>query len=224
MGNGSFKYLNIIKESIASLLYPSKNQCVICGTYTEKGICMNCFSKINWCKGNFYIEEEKFKVCCYSIAYYSSIIMEMILNLKYKKDFRSGEILASYMVEKIMEENISCDLITYIPSDKKTLKRRGFNQSEFLAKKIGSTLELPVKGVLIKAKSTKEQKSLDRENRWINLKESFKLDNKNEIVNKKIILIDDIVTTGATVYFASKELSNVNIKELNVLTVAKIVV
>ncbi len=128
------------------------------------------------------------------------------------------------MVEKIIEENIPCDLITYIPSDKKTLKRRGFNQSEFLAKKIGSTLELPVKSVLIKAKSTKEQKSLDRENRWINLKESFKLDNKDEIVNKKIILIDDIVTTGATVYFASKELSNVNIKELNVLTVAKIVV
>lgn len=224
MGDGAIKYLNIIKESIVSLLYPPKNKCIICNAYTGRGVCVNCFSKINWCTGNFYIKEENFKVCCYSIAYYSSIIMEMILALKYKKSFRSGEILASYMVKKIIEEEIPCNLITYIPSDKKALKRRGFNQSEFLAKRIGATLEIPVKSVLIKTKGSKEQKTLDKESRWINLKESFKLINKEEIINKKIILIDDVITTGATVYFASRELSNVNIKELNVLTVARIVV
>lgn len=224
MGNGTFKYLDIIKESIACLLYPSKDQCVICGVYSKHGICENCFHKINWCKGNFYINKEEFKICCYSTAYYSSSIMEMILSLKYKKNFRSGEILASYMAEKIIKENIPCDLITYIPSDKKSFKKRGFNQSEFLAKNIGDILQVPVKNTLIKVKSTKEQKTLNRENRWINLEKSFKLINKDEIIDKKIILIDDIITTGATVYFASKEICNVNIKELNVLTVAKIVV
>lgn len=224
MGNGFIKYLNIIKESVVSLLYPYKNQCVICGIYTEKGICKNCYSKINWCRGNFYIKEEEFKVCCYSTAYYSAVMKELILALKYRKSFISGEILANCMVEKIIKENISCDLITYIPSDKKSLKKRGFNQSEFLAKKIGNSLNIPVKNTLIKTKSTKEQKSLDRENRWKNLKDGFKVVNKNKIIDKKVILIDDIITTGATVYFASKELYNANIKELNVLTVAKIVV
>ena len=73
----------------------------------------------------------------YSVSYYSGVMMELILKLKYKSNFRAGEVIAEYMINLIKTENIQFDFITYIPMTKISIKKRGYNQSEYLARIIG---------------------------------------------------------------------------------------
>ena len=77
------------------------------------------------------------------------------------------------MKEYIIANNIDFDIITYVPSDKKSLKKRGFNQSELLAKKLASKLNKKSASLLGKRKGALEQKTLGREDRWNNIKDSF---------------------------------------------------
>ena len=101
------------------------------------------------------------------------------------------------------------------------MKKRGFNQCEIIARKLGEKLDLPVYSDIVKIKNTKEQKALSKEERFINIKGAFKVKNSNNIKNKKIILIDDVITTGATLLECEKVLKENGVKEIKILTVAK---
>lgn len=218
------KYLNFLKDSICSIIYEDRCECVICKQYEENKICSVCKSKISFAKGSFFINKEGYRLKCYSVAYYSGTTVELILRLKYKSDFTCGEILAKYLADKIKKENIKVHFLTFVPMTKKDFKRRGYNQSKFLAKRVGYILEIPVIKSLIKIKKTKDQIGLNGEERWNNVNNSFKCVNKHKIIDKNIILIDDVITTGATAFACAKELVKCKANKINILTVAKSVV
>ena len=113
------------------------------------------------------------------------------------------------MLKTIKEKKIiaSIDLIMYMPSHRKKEAKRGYNQSELLATHIGKQLNMEVShNNLIKIRHTKDQNKLDRIQRLNNLSNSFKVKNRDEIRDKRILLIDDIITTGTTMGECSKEL------------------
>ena len=121
----------------------------------------------------------------YSAAYYTNVITELIIRLKYKGDFRCGEVLGALMIDVIKEQEIDFDLISFVPMRAKEFKRRGYNQSEYLAKLIGNGTKVPVCNTLIKLKESKDQIGLDGLLRWKNLIGRFKAVNSKEIKNKK---------------------------------------
>ena len=90
---------------------------------------------------------------------------------------------------------------------KKKQKEKGYNQAEILALNLSKITKIPFAPTLEKMIETKEQKGLNYKERSLNLKNAFKLIDKNLVKDKNILLVDDIVTTCATVNVCSQELS-----------------
>lgn len=218
------KILRIIYQSIKEILCPSKEICFSCRekSDSEVSLCKECISKLKYVST---VQELKVKPCgfirCHSVTFYCGIIKDMILRLKYKGDFEAGEALAFLMYMKLQKINMNIDVVTYVPMFRKDEKRRGYNQSHYLAKEISRLGSLNTKKLLIKIKSTKDQIGLSSEERNENIKGCFKAVNLKHIENKSILLIDDVFTTGSTVSEAAKILKKAKCKEIIVLTVAK---
>ena len=101
------------------------------------------------------------------------------------------------------------------------MKDRGFNQCEYLAKEINKQLNISICKDIIKNKNIKEQKLLSREERYKNIKDAFSLVSDKNIRNKRLLLIDDVMTTGATLYECEKMLIKNGALSIKMLTVAK---
>lgn len=224
MENGIIKNLKILYESVKETLYPSRGICFKCSEESDNNIslCSNCILNLNYSNTvNKYILENQDILKCYSVSFYSGVIKDMILKLKYKSNYEAGEALAYLMYNKLQKINSKIDYITYVPMFKKDEKKRGFNQSKYLAKELSKLANIKVKDFLIKIKVTKDQIGLSKEERNNNIKDCFQSINKNIIKDKRILLIDDVITTGSTVVECVNILNQDKFKEIIVLTVAK---
>lgn len=110
---------------------------------------------------------------------------------------------------KCIQENyfMQFDMITYTPLSKKSLRKRDYNQAYLLAKEISKILDIPLADLLIKVRKTKEQKSLNSRERKTNVYGAFDLKDKDIVINKRILLIDDVKTTGSTLNECAKMLN-----------------
>lgn len=211
MGKRIIELLITLKDEFLDIIYPPKNNCIVCESEFV-GLCPLCKSKIQKVK-----EDEEF----FSYGYYNGVLKKLILEFKYKQNFVAGKILSELLYDVIKNKKIEIDCIVFIPSSKKAIKERGFNQCEYLAKEINKSLKLKIYKDLIKAKNIKEQKLLSKEDRFKNIKGAFSLKTNKNIKNKRVLVIDDVVTTGATLYECEKLLRENGASEIKILTVAK---
>ncbi|SCJ90528.1 DNA utilization protein GntX [uncultured Clostridium sp.] len=211
MGKKIIKEIKNIVETIIDIIYPPSNRCIICNAEDFIGICPYCKSKIK------RVENQEDVL---SYGYYGGVLKELILAFKYDKNFTAGNVISELLLNLIYENRIEFDAIYYVPMSKSSIKKRGFNQCEIIAKNLSKSLNIPVSNSLIKIKNTKEQKSLSKDERYKNIKGAFKI-RENNIKNKRILLVDDVVTTGATLLECKKVLENYDIEEITVLTIAK---
>jgi len=215
MGKTITRIIRKLCEGLLEVVYPRENYCIICKED-------DCFGICNTCKNSIKILNEVHQDKVISYGYYGGVLKDLILKFKYKNNFTAGDILAEFL-EEYITKNLKYKkyIITYIPLSKKSKKNRGFNQCEYIAEKIGRDLSIEVLDVLIKQKETKEQKKLKRDERYENIKDAFKIKKGIEVKNYNIILIDDVVTTGATLQEAYKLLKKFEVKEIKLLTLAK---
>lgn len=116
------------------------------------------------------------------------------------------------------------DIMIVIAISKQRNKERGYNQSELIAKEISKIIQIPIATkVLYKIKNTVPQSTLNREQREKNAKGVYKIRNINKIKNKKVLIVDDIYTTGNTVNECANILIQNGImkKDIGILTIAK---
>ena len=114
------------------------------------------------------------------------------------------------------------DIIIPVPISKKRKKERGYNQSLLIARKISSKEKIKLGDkVISKVKNNNTQSKLNKEERAENVKNVYKITKDKEIINKNILLIDDIYTTGATLNECSRMLKQAGAKKIDVLTIAK---
>ncbi|WP_346930866.1 phosphoribosyltransferase family protein [Clostridium sp.] len=223
MGRGSFEIIKQIVDSILSTIYGIEEKCIICDEYEENDyICEKCKKSINIIniESSIIHEDEEFK--SYSLGFYGYELKKLILKLKYNKSFLAGKILASYMSDFILENfKDKVDILTFIPSSKSALKSRGFNQCEILCKYISKSCKIPYKELLYKASDSADQIGLDNIKRWENIKDSFIVKNKKYIEGKRVLIIDDVITSGATAFYAAKAIKEIKADEVFILTVAK---
>lgn len=111
-------------------------------------------------------------------------------------------------------KRLGVDAILPIPLHKSKYRKRGFNQAQVLAEAIGKELDIPVlSDILVRIKNTSAQKNLNDKERQENVKNAFKIVN-NEVQLKKILLVDDIYTTGSTIDSAARVLKGDGVKEV----------
>ena len=215
-------------ESFLRLIFPPDIKCIFCGRdinhFYERPYCDSCSKTLSFNIGNRCricdepIENEAiicdncqrrkhYYKCAYCPLIYEDRVRQNLLS--YKIDNKRYLALGyAIMITKYIGEDIkNFDLITYVPMTKKRERERSFNQSKLLAEEIGKLTKLPVVECLKKNFDTKEQKELNYTERLNNLKNIFSVVGKDNIKNKTILLVDDIITTCATVDSCSKALS-----------------
>ena len=186
-------------------------------------ICFNCFNKLPL---NTELPSNNLLIA----SYYEYPLIKKIIH-RYKYDFvkELAKPLGLLMIKKLNNFpnnfNKNNSILIPVPLHKKRLKWRGFNQSELLAQVISQELNIPViNNILIRNKHTLPQVKLENsKQRKENIEQAFQINPnfKNNLENKKIILIDDISTTGATLEECTKALKPLKPKKIIGLVVAQ---
>ncbi|WP_354958485.1 ComF family protein [Bacillus sp. CECT 9360] len=149
-----------------------------------------------------------------SVFNYNEFMKELIAKFKYRGDYALAEVFAPYVKTKLL--NAHFDLIVPIPLSEERLKERGFNQARALAE----MAHLEIEDILMRMHSEKQSKKSRKER--ISLAQVFHVKgNQDSITNKKIMLLDDIYTTGSTLRQAAKALVKAGAAEVSSLTLAR---
>ena len=130
-----------------------------------------------------------------------------------------GEMYGKQLIENEKWKNI--DFIIPIPLHKKKEKKRGYNQSEWIAKGLSMGMQIPYNTtLLIRSEYTETQTKKNRFHRWENVKEVFQLTDPEALNNKHIVICDDVLTTGATLEAAIQKLMVCDSVKVSVVTLA----
>ena len=213
-------------EKFLNLIFP--NVCGFCNKIDKNSLCKNCELnlakyKIN-CIKDYTKDNKKYFDYLYSALRYENEVREKIIKYKFNENSYLYKTFAKIIIKdkKIYGFLKLYDIIIPVPMHKFKKSVRGYNQSELLANEIAKQMELSFeKTVLIKIKNTKVQSTLTKTQRIENVKNAFFVTDATKIRDKKIILIDDIYTTGCTVNECSKVLKQSGAREICVVTIAK---
>ena len=220
--------MNEITEKILNLIYPQV--CSICGKVGTKPLCNRCKVKLNkefcFMMDDYKDDNSKNFVEHYYFFKYENIIRSQLLSLKFKEKPYTYKTISYFLENKAknFEKIKKYDIIIIVPISKKRLKERGYNQSELIAKEISKITSIKIeKNILQKIKNNPPQSTLNKEERQNNAKGVYQIKNIDKLQNKKILIIDDIYTTGNTLNECAKMLveSNIDRKNIGVLTIAK---
>ena len=213
-----------IVKNFINLLYPI--HCYGCSRaldpMDEFHICSSCVASI---KSNAMppFESETAKTLVYSACLYEGTLKELIHLFKYKGKATLAKIFSELMIDYIKDnpEIADADIITIVPLHKKRLREREFNQSLLLANPISKEFGLTLKNTLLKIRKTKYQNELLRDERLANLRRAFKVSDTAGIKGANILLIDDVITTGATLGECAKTLLADGAKSVICFTLAR---
>lgn len=233
----SFNHHNALLSRLLNILYPS--QCPVCGnppdTFNHHPICSSCWSLIKRytgpscriCAIPFVSEHAKIcgqcikkappfsKVITYGL--YESVLTEAINQLKFRGIKRISKTLGKLLLNLDLPQT---DAIVPVPLSIRRLRERGFNQSLLLARVISKEIRVPLlMDILLKKKETPPQIGLSAKERLLNIKNAFEV--KGNIKGLRLLLVDDVMTTGATVTECSKVLMKAGVKEVIVFTLAR---
>lgn len=218
---GSKKKNKLICTDCLKTLTPSLDFfCPRCEAKTiDGGLCVSCYLMNSQAKPSL-------DRLYYPFSYRKLPIQKIIKAFKYrfikKLEIPLGRLMANYL-EKIKKQmDFNSFIIIPVPLHRRKYNERGYNQSELIAVEISKYLNLGLmKDGLIKEKKTKDQASLKNEQRTKNIKGVFKCAEPEQTKGKKILLIDDVYTTGTTMTECARVLKEAGAKEVVGLVIAR---
>ena len=208
---------------LLDLLYPPR--CAFCRrllTGQERGVCHFCRPKLPFVPADAQVQHFKNVDQCLSPLYYYGSVRDSLHRYKFEGLTVYADIYSEFIVKCIDENQISCDSITWVPLSRRRLRRRGYDQAELLAKLIAKHLgQSPVR-LLKKQRDTPPQsKTGSVEKRRANIAGAYACLRPELVQGKQVLLVDDIVTTGATLSEAARVLKKAGAKEVICATLAR---
>lgn len=227
-----------ILEIVSKLLYP--NRCVFCERLCESPVCEKCKKEL------VYVKEPQCKKCgkpiryftqeyCYdcenkekdfdegrSLWVHKGIVAESLYRFKYYKRIVNGKFYACELLKKYTKQIYQWKIneIIPVPVHAKRLAKRGFNQSEIVAKYMSEYLHIPMNTTVVeRVVHTKPQKKLSGKKRRQNLRGAFRVVEGVEVA-KNILIIDDIYTTGSTLEELALTLRRAGARKVYFLTIS----
>ena len=209
-----------LHKYLRSMIYP--DFCPFCGGMIEplEIICPSCDDEVR--RKHIPIKGGARGFRCVSSFVYDGKVRRMILRIKFFKRIQYIRQLADILISDITHtygEN-AFDFITAVPMHPVDKYKRELNQSEVIAKVLSKVMDIPYHDTLVKIKRTKKQHTLTYAERKTNLIGAFKLIDKELVRDKKILIIDDIVTSGYTLGTCCKELCKGKPKMICCFTIA----
>ncbi len=234
---------NLLKNlffHVVDLLFPSF--CINCNrtiSFKDACLCGECFNKIDFledkcgiCSGELL--ENKCIICSdrkiffdrnIAIAGYSGIIKEIIHNYKFNKRKRLYKHISKLALNEMAGYKDLIDIITSVPISRKKRFHRGYNQSELIAKDIAGKINKDYRRCLKEKRHFKIQRNLGYRDRFLNILDRYGIANKKRnikyIHGKRILIIDDVFTTGATINECARILKSFGAERVYSLTIAR---
>lgn len=234
-------YLFPLLRSVISIPH-IPHRCALCDSKSPQRICEPCQQQF------LYTPQYQCSVCALPLAHsallcggclqkmpdydrvyspylYQAPLSHLIMRFKQQGDFFAGQALADLWCDAIKQHMIQQhiplpDMVTAIPLHWRKQGRRGFNQSAFFASIIHKRLNIPLFTHVKRTESAPEQKHLDRKQRLKNLKHSFTV--TSPLNNMHVAIIDDVMTTGATVDAMTTALKKAGAGKVSVWVLARV--
>lgn len=215
----------------------SPRQCLVCGrrlSVSEQVICSVCnlhlprtgfqltpldniMARMFWGR----IPVERVAACFYYEA--GSEVADILYGLKYHGEAETGVVMGRMMAREFLPTGFfdGIDVIVPVPLARKRERERGYNQSYMLAKGISEATGLPVaKRAVSRLRFEKSQTTMGRWDRLDNVENVFRLDDANAISGRHVLIVDDVVTTGATITACAGELLKAGGVTISVLSLS----
>jgi ComF family protein len=228
------KLQNTYLADFISLLFPQL--CSACGeslVANEKLICTDCLYNLPFT--NFHLQPDNIVAqqfwgkinlqAAYALYYFAKggKVQNLMHHFKYKDMHQIGNLLGSIAGGQLAKNDVfnSVDFIIPVPLHKSRLKQRGYNQSacfaDGLAQKLNGTVEI---NNLVRIRATETQTHRSRFARFENMQEVFTVNDPAKLVDKHVLLVDDVVTTGSTLEACGIQLLNIPGLKLSIATIA----
>ena len=232
-------------KGLSDLIYP--NNCVLCRTFFPCGnsptnLCPDCLDTMEHnlppfcakCSKHLVHVEQRLCFDClkrdhyfdgaFSACFYNDTMRRLLHLFKYANKTSLRHYLGNLMISFIKTTPVDLkdtDVLVPVPLHPVRLRERGYNQSALLAEKIAHRFDLPVSSDnLIRIRHTQNQALIGVKNRWTNIQGAFRIKHSSRFLEKSVLLVDDLLTTGATVSEAARVLKSAGAKKVHVLTAA----
>lgn len=187
----------MVFEVLKELLFPRK--CVFCGfvlNRNESGICRNCRTETPEYVEQRYVHG--LDGCCV-VWYYEDAVRDSLLRFKFHNRPDYADLYGPELALRIRRSLPEADMLAWVPVSKGRLKERGYDQAELLAKAAARELGIPAVRLLNKVRDNPAQSGIaDARMRKENVRDAYQMCSDVDLNGKRVILIDDILTTGAT--------------------------
>ena len=207
-------------QKLLELIFPRK--CVLCQELLKKdeeNICPLCIRNLESFSSSRY--KLKYITKWTALWHYENHVRQSIIRYKFSNRPSYGSVYGTYLTEKILQEGITFDMITSVPLSKKRMWKRGYDHTRIIAEQIAVLTAVPYAATLVKSRHTKPQSLLrTAAERRANILGSYTALSRETIQGKNILLIDDVVTTGATVSECARVLLTMGAKTVSCAAVA----
>jgi competence protein ComFC len=157
-----------------------------------------------------------------SYALYKGPLVSAVMLLKFECIEPLGRWFANRLIEVAKREAIAADIVVPVPLHRQRRRERGYNQAELVAKPLARKLGLPYRAVLLtRTKPRPDKHILSLEERWDSVRGAFATRPGSKVDNLRVLLVDDVMTTGATLDACAKALRGAGAKSVIGLTVAR---
>lgn len=208
--------------SFLNLLYPPK--CVFCGRLLQKSemdLCEECRTSLPRCtqsmkRGECYKE-------CFAAFFYEGAVKSSVRRFKFGGQQQFADAYGRAMAMVIVRERIEFDILSWVPISAKREKKRGYSQTKLLAQAIARELGVRPQETLKKIRDNPAQSSLqNRSQRKNNVKDAYEAYRAERFSGKRILLVDDVMTSGATLSECSRTLRNAGAGNIVCVTLAAV--
>jgi len=238
-----FSSISLLFENTINYIFPFR--CSTCSNFTNisDSICGSCWSKFTFiakpyciiCCKKFEVNFTEINICgkCLTtkpkvdmirtLLEFSPETKKLVHNFKYNDKTSLAKLFAKLVRNRFLEDLEDVDIIAPVPMHKFKRIFRNYNPPQILAHELSKNLHKPfIPNLLIKKRMTKNQVGLNKKQRAKNLLGSFQFNKHFNIQNKVILLVDDVLTTGATSTECAKVLKKANVSKVKLVTIAKV--
>jgi len=157
-----------------------------------------------------------------SFAAYDGVLVRAILLLKFERMEPLGEWFSERLAELVKREALAADVVVPVPLHRERQRERGYNQAELIARPLARRLKLPHLAVLLmRTRPRPDKHILSLEERWESVRGAFATRTGSVVDNLRVLLVDDVMTTGATLDACARALREAGAKSVIALTVAR---
>lgn len=208
--------MSLIKDTL-NFMFP--RSCLICGSVSDIEIngcriCKSCLrticpvdkvSRWNLCLSESFEGDKYPNLTLYVPFVYQGQVVHLIYGLKFGGRYQLAKLAGFLLSQCLLSDYVNADLIVPVPLSSKRLEERGYNQAFLIAKEVSKILNIPIaEDVLVRTRNTNRQAECKNPiQRFINVNGAFEINERWDVTGLKILIVDDVVTTGNTIHEAA---------------------